>query len=93
MKTRKHVCIFDEDIYFALKELGIYYEFYLASKISGDIIRKVSMFKVPCYSIGLEDECYTFSYKRGGEIRKIRVDTIGNSNNIKYNVYIGWGSR
>lgn len=91
MKTRKHTCIFDEEIYFALKELGIYYEFYLVSKVSGSVIRKVSIFKVPCTFN--DDECYTFSYKRDGEIKKIRVDTIGNSNNILYNIYIGWGSR
>lgn len=91
MKTRKHTCIFDEEIYFALKELGIYYEFYLVSKVSGSVIRKVNMFNVPCSTF--HDEYYTFSYKRDGEIKKIRVDTIGNSNNILYNVYIGWGSR
>ena len=91
MKTRKHICIFDEDIYIALKELGIYYEFYLVNKVSGSVIRKVSIFKVP--NTFDDDEYYTFSYKRDGETRKIRVDTIGNSNNINYNIYIGWGSR
>jgi len=65
---RKHICIFDEDIYLALKELGIYYEFYLVSKVSGEIVRKVSMFKVP--TVYDDDDCYTFSYKRDREIKK-----------------------
>ena len=90
-QRKKYIRLFDEDLFLSLQEIGADYEFYLALKIDNTIVRRVNLSSIPD---PFDDEyLYTFSYRRDGEEKTIKVDVVGETRNLKYSVLIGWGSR
>lgn len=89
-RRKKYIRLFDEDLFLALQEIGADCEFYLALKIDNTIIRRVNLYSIP--DPFDTEYFYTFSYRRDGEVKTIKVDVIGETRNLKYSVLIGWGT-
>ena len=89
-RRKKYIRLFDEDLFLSLQEIGANYEFYLALKIDNTIIRRVDLYSIP--SPFDTEYLYTFSYRRDGEEKTIKVDVVGETRNLKYSILIGWGT-